>query len=129
MAQSCGGGCGAGRRAICVGVPAAWERMWMHRYTPSSPPTEKWMPTLQPTMSLNCTMTAAITATCIDFTLDRKRDTMALPLHERALETDSTDLVRMTLLEGGASRALVDALIPSRPLQEGEQYRFHFDMT
>ncbi|AFL87522.1 Fe-S-cluster-containing hydrogenase subunit [Terriglobus roseus DSM 18391] len=54
---------------------------------------------------------------------------MALPLHERAMETDSTDLVRMTLLEGGASRALVDALIPSRPLEEGEQYRFHFDMT
>jgi DMSO reductase iron-sulfur subunit len=54
---------------------------------------------------------------------------MALPLHELAMETESTDLVRMTLLDGGASRALVDALIPSRPLEAGEQYRFHFDMT
>ncbi len=45
------------------------------------------------------------------------------------METDSTDLVRMTLLEGGAAPALVEALIPSRPLEEGEQYRFHFDMT
>ena len=54
---------------------------------------------------------------------------MALPLHERALETGSEDLVRMTLLEGGASLQLINALIPQRPLEEGEQYRFHFDMT
>ncbi len=54
---------------------------------------------------------------------------MPLPLHERAMETDSTDLVRMTLLEGGASAQMVDLLIPTRPLEEGEQYRFHFDMT
>jgi formate dehydrogenase iron-sulfur subunit len=54
---------------------------------------------------------------------------MALPLHERALETDSQDLVRMTLLAGGASAQLVEALIPGRPLEPGEQYRFHFDMT
>ncbi|GAA3756833.1 DmsC/YnfH family molybdoenzyme membrane anchor subunit [Terriglobus aquaticus] len=54
---------------------------------------------------------------------------MSLPLYERAMETDSTDLVRMTLLEGGAAPALVEALIPSRPLDPGEQYRFHFDMT
>ena len=45
------------------------------------------------------------------------------------METDNTDLVRMTLLSGGASAALVEALIPSRPLEAGEQYRFHFDMT
>ncbi len=45
------------------------------------------------------------------------------------MATDSADLVRMTLLAGGASAQLVDSLIPMRPLQEGEQYRFHFDMT
>jgi len=45
------------------------------------------------------------------------------------MESDSADLVRMTLLEGGAAPALVAALIPSRPLEPGEQYRFHFDMT
>lgn len=45
------------------------------------------------------------------------------------METDSTDLVRMTLLEGGASAQLVEMLIPTRPLEPGEQYRFHFDMT
>lgn len=54
---------------------------------------------------------------------------MPLPLYERASETDDVDLVRLTLLEGGAAPALVDALIPTRPLAEGEQYRFHFDMT
>ena len=45
------------------------------------------------------------------------------------METDSADLVRMTLLAGGAAPALVDSLIPTRPLEAGEQYRFHFDMT
>lgn len=54
---------------------------------------------------------------------------MALPLHDRGMDTDSADLVRMTSLEGGASAALVESLIPSRPLEDGEQYRFHFDMT
>ena len=54
---------------------------------------------------------------------------MALLLHERAMETGSEELVRLTLLEGGAAPRLVDALIPKRPLEEGEQYRFHFDMT
>ena len=54
---------------------------------------------------------------------------MALPLHDRAMETDSADLVRMTLAEGGAAPALIELLIPSRPLEPGEQYRFHFDMT
>jgi formate dehydrogenase iron-sulfur subunit len=54
---------------------------------------------------------------------------LSLLLHDRAMESDSTDLVRMTLLEGGAAPKLVEALIPSRPLEPGEQYRFHFDMT
>ena len=45
------------------------------------------------------------------------------------METGSEELVRMTLLEGGAAPRLVDALIPKRPLEPGEQYRFHFDMT
>lgn len=54
---------------------------------------------------------------------------MSLPLHERAIEAGSEDLVRMTLLEGGADPDVVNALIPTRPLQAGEQYRFHFDMT
>jgi len=54
---------------------------------------------------------------------------VALPLHDRAMDTDSAELVRLTLLEGGASPQLVASLIPSRPLEEGEQYRFHFDMT
>jgi DMSO reductase iron-sulfur subunit len=54
---------------------------------------------------------------------------MALPLYDRAIESDDPDLVRLTLLEGGASAQLVDALIPRRPLAAGEQYRFHFDMT
>ncbi len=54
---------------------------------------------------------------------------MALPLYERAMETDSEALVRMTLLEGGVAPALVAALIPQRALEPGEQYRFHFDMT
>jgi len=54
---------------------------------------------------------------------------LALLLHERAMETGSEELVRLTLLEGGAAPRLVDALIPKRPLEPGEQYRFHFDMT
>ena len=45
------------------------------------------------------------------------------------MEANSADLVRMTLLAGGAAPKLIEALIPSRPLEDGEQYRFHFDMT
>ncbi len=45
------------------------------------------------------------------------------------METGSEDLVRLTLLEGGAAPSLVNALIPDRALAPGEQYRFHFDMT
>ena len=35
----------------------------------------------------------------------------------------------MTLLESGPAVELVESLIPTRPLEAGEQYRFHFDMT
>ncbi|HEY4358762.1 MAG TPA: DmsC/YnfH family molybdoenzyme membrane anchor subunit [Acidobacteriaceae bacterium] len=45
------------------------------------------------------------------------------------METGSIDLVRMTLLAGGAAPQLVETLIPTRPLEADEQYRFHFDMT
>jgi DMSO reductase iron-sulfur subunit len=45
------------------------------------------------------------------------------------METDSADLVRLTLLEGGAAPALIESLIPTRRLEADEQYRFHFDMT
>ena len=54
---------------------------------------------------------------------------MSLLLHDRALETDSQDLVRLTLIEAGAAPGLVDALIPDRLPGPDEQYRFHFDMT
>ncbi len=55
---------------------------------------------------------------------------MALPLQERASETGNEALVRLTLHEGSeAWPEVVSALIPDRPLQPGEQYRFHFDMT
>ena len=69
---------------------------------------------------------------------------MALPLHERALTADAGALVRLTA-NGSASESIFDLvtaatvldwvpaktpkLIPTRPLLEGEQYRFHFDMT
>ena len=54
---------------------------------------------------------------------------MSLPLHERATDGNSFDLVRMSLLESGAPARIVHALIPERGLEAGEQYRFHFDMT
>ena len=80
---------------------------------------------------------------------------MSLPLHDRALDNDvdlvrftegmpgpdihfggapahhaqSADALRASLLEGGAASRLVEALIPTRPLEADEQYRFHFDMT
>ncbi|GAC1416044.1 MAG: hypothetical protein NVS9B15_05540 [Acidobacteriaceae bacterium] len=54
---------------------------------------------------------------------------MSLPLLERALEERSFDLVRLSLLDSGAPPRVVTALIPERRLEEGEQYRFHFDMT
>ena len=54
---------------------------------------------------------------------------MSLLLHDRAIETDSQDLVRLTLIEAGAAPSLVNALIPDRLPGPDEQYRFHFDMT
>jgi len=35
----------------------------------------------------------------------------------------------MSLLDSGAPARVVNALIPERELEDGEQYRFHFDMT
>ena len=65
---------------------------------------------------------------------------MALPLHERAYDGESDALVRLTadgLAIGTAGVAVLTeplpevfpSLIPSQPLKEGEQYRFHFNMT
>ncbi len=58
---------------------------------------------------------------------------MNLPLHERAVEGTSPDLVRLTGLTLGASGIVfpeaVPTLIPARKPGSGEQYRFHFDMT
>jgi DMSO reductase iron-sulfur subunit len=71
---------------------------------------------------------------------------LALPLHERAIDGQSDALVRLTedgIVFGPANPSLATVipfpspagppafplLIPSRPLAEGEQYRFHFNMT
>jgi formate dehydrogenase iron-sulfur subunit len=68
---------------------------------------------------------------------------LALPLHERAIDGNSNTLVRLTEhgLAIGSDRscstgsaeevphAVFPSLIPARPLAEGEQYRFHFNMT
>ena len=61
---------------------------------------------------------------------------MNLPLHERAVEGTSPDLVRLTGLslgEGGIvfppPPEVVSTLLPARKPGPGEQYRFHFDMT
>ena len=54
---------------------------------------------------------------------------MPLPLHERATEDVQQDLVRLTLTEIDGGTTIDAALIPDRPLEAGEQYRFHFDMT
>ncbi len=61
---------------------------------------------------------------------------MNLPLHERAVEGTSPDLVRLTGLslgEGGIvfppPPEVVSTLLPPRKPGPGEQYRFHFDMT
>ena len=62
---------------------------------------------------------------------------MALPLHERAQDGSSDTLVRLTLDDFLKPLASVPAtlpplapmLIPDRPLEPGEQYRFHFNMT
>ena len=58
---------------------------------------------------------------------------MSLPLHERAHSSMNDPLVRLSgggfpnFQEAGVATAAM--LIPDRPLLEGEQYRFHFDMT
>ena len=58
---------------------------------------------------------------------------MSLPLHDRALDGSGDTLVRMTLADlGNFSRPetiAAPALIPDRPLEAGEQYRFHFNMN
>ena len=60
---------------------------------------------------------------------------MDLPLHQLAQSHPSNSIVRLT--ENGLEfftampeiRTTLPLLIPERPLKEGEQYRFHFDMT
>jgi formate dehydrogenase iron-sulfur subunit len=71
---------------------------------------------------------------------------MALPLHERAFAADANGLVRLTtdapefgrdsILDLVPSAGVLEwppipapGLIPKRTLEEGEQYRFHFNMT
>jgi formate dehydrogenase iron-sulfur subunit len=62
---------------------------------------------------------------------------MALPLHQRAQDGSSNALVRLTLDDflkplaaaPAAPPPLAPMLIPDRPLEPGEQYRFHFNMT
>lgn len=54
---------------------------------------------------------------------------MALPLYERALDDDSSELVRLTLVVDEMAATTESPLIPSRLPESGEQYRFHFDMT
>jgi formate dehydrogenase iron-sulfur subunit len=55
---------------------------------------------------------------------------VSLPLQERAEQRSNDPIVRMTLEDlGRAFDAPLPALIPDRALEEGEQYRFHFNMT
>jgi DMSO reductase iron-sulfur subunit len=66
---------------------------------------------------------------------------LALPLHERAHSGTEDALVRLTpegapltfnfedLGKPFAPAQVVNSLIPSRPLEAGENYRFHFNMT
>jgi len=71
---------------------------------------------------------------------------MALPLHERAFIADANRLVRLTTDASDSGRDSIfdlvasarvlewpaipaPGLIPKRALEEGEQYRFHFNMT
>lgn len=65
---------------------------------------------------------------------------MSLPLEQRAMDNRSGTLVRLTpagFLEPlsqiapvlPAARPAPKRLLPERPLEEGEQYRFHFDMN
>ena len=61
---------------------------------------------------------------------------MSLPLHELAQDGDGDGIVRMTLEDLGRPieaphvvTTLNPKLIPDRPLKDGEQYRFHFNVT
>jgi formate dehydrogenase iron-sulfur subunit len=57
---------------------------------------------------------------------------MSLPLQERAQSAEADPIVRMTLADLGQPfepAIVVTRLIPDRPLEPGEQYRFHFNMT
>ena len=71
---------------------------------------------------------------------------MALPLHERALAANASTLVRLTtdapqpgqesIFNLVAAARVIEwpsvpapKLIPTRALEQGEQYRFHFNMT
>ena len=57
---------------------------------------------------------------------------MSLPLHELAVAGTEETLVRMTFADLGQpfeSAEVLTSLIPQRALEEGEQYRFHFNMT
>ncbi len=60
---------------------------------------------------------------------------MPLPLHELAHSESANPIVRLTehgleILPASAPQPeVITSLIPQRPLQPGEQYRFHFNMT
>lgn len=57
---------------------------------------------------------------------------MSLLLHERAMADSADVLVRLTAADYAEIpeiRTSAIPLIPARPLAEGEQYRFHFNMT
>src|SRR6266702_2179823 len=100
-------------------------------------------------------MSIAITATSTKAVVSNSRSTqhkirekvaLALPLHERATDGQSDALVRLTedgivfgsgtplqtsvdMIPNQVGLAAFPSLIPDRPLAEGEQYRFHFNMT
>lgn len=59
---------------------------------------------------------------------------MSLPLHDLAQSEQANSIVRLTangleILPAVSQTRTRPALIPERPLQPTEQYRFHFDMT
>lgn len=57
---------------------------------------------------------------------------MPLPLHELAVSDATNAIVRLTengLEFGKAQAEIKTSLIPTRALESGEQYRFHFNMT
>jgi formate dehydrogenase iron-sulfur subunit len=61
---------------------------------------------------------------------------VSLPLQELAESATAESIVRMTFADLGQpsiptapTATVVTSLIPTRALEAGEQYRFHFDMT